>query len=106
MITNFDVQQYVTEYTEPNITENSASLFDHINVSNDFKVLNCTVVKSVLSDHYIPFAVINTKLTTPSDSVSCQHKLISYRNYKNFDTVKLINDLMVAKMARCPPWYM
>ena len=95
VITNFDVQQYVTEYTR--VTENTASLIDHIYVSNDLKVVNCTVVKSGLSDHYIPFAVLNTKLTPPSDSMSGQHKLISYRNYKNFDNVKLSNDLMVAK---------
>ena len=95
VITNFDVQQYVTEYTR--VTENTASLIDHIYVSNDLKVVNCTVVKSGLSDHYIPFAVLNTKLTPPSDSLSGQHKLISYRNYKNFDNVKLSNDLMVAK---------
>ena len=93
MITNFDVQQY--EYTRVN--ENSASLIDHIYVSNDLKVVNCTVLKSGLSVHYIPFAVINTKLTPPSDSMSGQHKLISYRNYKNFDNVKLSNYLMVAK---------
>ena len=29
--------------------------------------------------------------------MSGQHKLISYRNYKNFDNVKLCNDLMVDK---------
>ena len=95
VITNFDVQQYVTEYTR--VTENTASLIDHIYVSNDLKVVNCTVVKSGLSDHYIPFAVLNTKLTPPSDAMSGQRKLISYRNYKNFDNVKLSNDLMVAK---------
>ena len=55
VITNFDLQQYVTEYT--GVTENSASLIDHIYVSNDLKIVNCTVVKSGLSDHYIPFAL-------------------------------------------------
>ena len=55
------------------MTENSASLIDLIYVSNDLKFVNCIVVKNDLSDHYIPFVIISTKLKPPNDSMSGQH---------------------------------
>ena len=63
MLTNLTTFHAPHQYTR--VTGNSASLIDHIYVSNDLKVVNCTVVKSGPSDHYIPFAVINTKMTPP-----------------------------------------
>ena len=51
MITNFDLQIHVTQYTGI-YTKDSGNLIDHIYVSNGLKVVNCTVVKSGLSDHH------------------------------------------------------
>ena len=74
----YNLKQLVNEPTR--VTANSSSLIDVILSSLPDKHSVTNVLKTTLSDHYMVYTVINTKLRRKVD-----HREVTYRDYKNFD---------------------
>ena len=87
LIQLFDLSQLVTEPTR--VTETTATIIDHIYVSNPENMSNCFVSRLSISDHFpICFSrKVNHKLTKN------KHTINSYRSYKHFDETKFLADL-------------
>ena len=83
----FDLSQIVTEPTR--VTETTATIIDHIYVSNPENISNCYVSKLSISDHF-PVCLsrkVNHKL------IKNMHTLNSFRSYKHFDETKFLADI-------------
>ena len=87
LIQLFDLSQLVTEPTR--VTETTATIIDHIYVSNPENISNCFVSRLSISDHFpICFSrKVNHKLAKN------KHTMNSYRSYKHFDETKFLADL-------------
>ena len=89
----FGLYQFVTVPTR--VTDQSATLIDHVYSNTHSNILMTTVPHIGLSDH---FPIFISRKTNGSCSLKNTHYTISYRSFKNFDENKFINDLQSA------PW--
>ena len=87
LIQPFDLSQLATEPTH--VTETTATIIDHIYMSNPENTSNCFVSRLSISDHFpICFSrKVNHKLAKN------KHTINSYRSYKHFDETKFLVDL-------------
>ena len=72
------------------VTDQSATLIDHVYSNTHTNILMTTVPQVGLSDH---FPIFISRKTNGSYSLKSTHYTISYRSFKNFDENKFINDL-------------
>ena len=72
------------------VTDQSATLIDHVYSNTHTNILMTTVPQVGLSDH---FPIFISRKTNGSYSLKNTHYTISYRSFKNFDENKFINDL-------------
>ena len=77
------------------VTDQSATLIDHIYTNNKCNILMTKVPKLGLSDH---FPVFLSRKTNSSHGPKNTHFTISYRSFKNFNEHNFINDL------KSTPW--
>ena len=77
------------------VTDQSATLIDHIYSNTHANILTTAVPHVGLSDH---FPVFVSRKTNGSCDVKNTHYTISYRSFKNFDENKFIDDL------KSTPW--
>ena len=83
----FGLTQLITDYTR--VTPTSSSLLDVILSSLPSNVRVCNNVFSFsLSDHYLVFTCIN------APPIKGDHRTITYRCYKNFDSELFLNDVI------------
>ncbi|MES9905404.1 MAG: reverse transcriptase family protein [Sedimenticola sp.] len=72
------------------ITDQSQTLLDHIYCSSEANVVNVSVPKLGLSDH---FPIFFTRKINANVSKSSVHKTITYRSFNNFNEESFISDL-------------
>ena len=90
---SFGLHQIVNMPTR--VTDQSATLIDHIYSNTHANILTIAVPHLGLSDH---FPVFVSRKTNGSCDVKNTHYTISYRSFKNFDENKFIDDL------KSTPW--
>ena len=90
---SFGLHQIVNMPTR--VTDQSATLIDHIYSNTYANVLTSVVPKLGLSDH---FPVFVSRKTNGASDVKNTHYTISYRSFKNFDENKFIDEL------KSTPW--
>ena len=90
---SFGLHQIVNMQTR--VTDQSATLIDHIYSNTHANILTIAVPHLGLSDH---FPVFVSRKTNGSCDVKNTHYTISYRSFKNFDETKFIDDL------KSTPW--
>ena len=90
---SFGLSQFVNMPTR--MTDQSATLIDHIYSNTHANILTTAVPHLGLSDHFPVF--VNRK-TNGSCGVKNTHYTITYRSFKNFDQNKFIDDL------KSTPW--
>ena len=90
---SFGLHQIVNMPTR--VTDQSATLIDHIYSNTHANILTIAVPHLGLSDH---FPVFVSRKTNGSCDVKNTHYTISYRSFKNFDETKFIDDL------KSTPW--
>ena len=90
---SFGLHQTVNMPTR--VTDQSATLIDHIYSNTHANILTIAVPHLGLSDH---FPVFVSRKTNGSCDVKNTHYTISYRSFKNFDENKFIDDL------KSTPW--
>ena len=86
--TLFQMSQMISEPTRRTLT--SSTLLDVILTSIPEKHSESRVLKTAFSDHYSLFTVIDA---TKSLSNNGGHKLIKFRDYKNFDENEFLDDI-------------
>ena len=84
---SFGLNQLVLEATR--VTNDSRTLIDHIYSNCSENVNSLEVPKIGLSDHFPIFFTRNMHVQPPK----MNHYTISYRNFKNFDEAKFVEDL-------------
>ena len=82
----FGVKRLIKEPTR--VTLNSATLIDHIAVSNPEKIPESGIIKVALSDHYAIYCIRRFM-----DSFKRHRKTITSRKMKNFNSDKFLYDL-------------
>ena len=85
---SFGLHQIVNMPTR--VTDQSATLIDHIYSNTYANILTSVVPKLGLSDH---FPIFVSRKTNGASDVKNTHYTISYRSYKNFDENKFIDEL-------------
>ena len=90
---SFGLYQFISIPTR--VTDQSATLIDHIYSNTPANILMTAVPHIGLSDH---FPVFISRKTNGSYSLKNTHYTISYRSFKNFDENKFIDDL------KSTPW--
>ena len=90
----FNLKQLVNEHTR--VTANSSSLIDVILSSLPDKHSITNVLKTTLSDHFMVYTVINTRIRSKVD-----HREVTYRDFKHFNATKFLCDL-----RSCPSFTM
>ena len=86
--TAYDMKQLVQSPTRETVS--SRTLIDVIISSCPEDHINTQVMDIALSDHYL----VCTTLLTHYGSKQCDHRLVSYRDYKKLDTTAFYNDLL------------
>ena len=82
----YGLKQLITEPTRE--TTYTATLIDHIAVSNTNNIVESGVIKTAMSDHYLVYAI--RKFQGGSKR---QHKVIKTRQMKHFDENSFLQDL-------------
>ena len=85
---SFGLHQIVNMPTR--VTDQSATLIDHIYSNTYANILTSVVPKLGLSDH---FPIFVSRKTNGASDVKNTHYTISYRSFKNFDENKFIDEL-------------
>ena len=83
---SYGLKQLITEPTRETI--HTSTLIDHIAVSNTNNIVESGVIKTAISDHYLPYAI--RKFQGGSKR---QHKVIKTRQMKHFDENAFFQDL-------------
>ena len=78
--------QLIKEYTR----EKTQTLIDHVYTNNVSKIINTTIVRSYVSDHYAVFSTYCAKLPKQFKK---GHDYIQYRSFKNFNEVVFLHDI-------------
>ena len=78
--------QLIQDYTR----EKTQTLIDHVYTNNVSKVINPTIVRSYISDHYAIFSTYCAKLPKQS---KIGHDYIQYRSFKNFNEIIFLHDI-------------
>ena len=84
----FGLRQLVCEPTR--VTHTTSTLLDVILTDNHESHIATGVIKLALSDHYMVYTVLSQVVSRNKDG---QHQNIRYRDYKNFNKDKFLNDL-------------
>ena len=90
---SFGLYQFISIPTR--VTDQSATLIDHIYSNTPANILMTAMPHIGLSDH---FPVFISRKTKGSYSLKNTHYTISYRSFKNFNENKFIDDL------KSTPW--
>lgn len=90
LCSNYHLNQMVHEPTR--VTSTTATIIDHIFVSDMSQVQKVSVPKISMSDHY-PVCIILKPNVTSSDLCTEKHKIIRYRDYKHLDQSTFLRDL-------------
>ena len=83
----YNLSQLINEPTR--ITFSSSTLIDHIFTNTPDKVICSSVSHVSISDHGFIYAFCKLSVGTPTRI----HWTISYRKFKNFDSIKFRNDI-------------
>ena len=70
------------------MTLDTSTIIDHVAISNPSNVVESGVVKTSISDHYLVCVIRRFR-----GSIKANHKVITSRKMKNFDTDLFISDL-------------
>ena len=80
------LSQLIPDYTRAK----TQTLIDHIYTNNALKVINPTIVRSCISDHYAVFCTYQSKLPKQSKN---RHDYIQYRSFNNFNETLFLHDI-------------
>ena len=83
---SFGLKQLITEPTRE--TLDTATIIDHVVISNPSNVVESGVVKISISDHYLVYVTRKCR-----GSMKANNKVITSRQMKSFDTDLFISDL-------------
>lgn len=84
----------ITIYTPTRITENTQTLIDVIITSNRNLISSSNVLLSSISDHSLPYVVLNFK------SLKCKPSYaVAVRSFKSYRQESFVNDLLLV------PWH-
>lgn len=89
----FSLNLYQIITTPTRITENTQTLIDVIITSNRNLISSSDVLLSSISDHSLPYAVLNLK------SPKCKPSYVTVRSFKNYRQESFVNDLSLV------PWH-
>lgn len=80
-----NMKQLITEPTR--VTPTSETLIDVIMTPNSALATDSGVVETLISDHYLVYAILNFKAPKPLPSY------VISRSYKNYESESFVNDL-------------
>ena len=80
------LSQLIQDYTRVK----TKTLIDHVYTNNTSKVINPTIVRSCISDHYAVFCTYQSKLPKQSKN---RHDFIQYRSLKDFNETLFLHDI-------------
>ena len=86
VISMLGLSQLIKEYTRVK----TQTLIDHIYTNNVEKVINPTILRSCISDHYAVFGTYCSKLPKQAKN---GHDYIQYRSFKNFNETLFLHDI-------------
>jgi hypothetical protein len=80
------LSQLIKESTH--VTKDTRTLIDRIYVSNDCNFSTAGVIPLGISDHHLTFVIRKKNKSGPN-----KHTTVKYRDYKNLDENKLLEDM-------------